>query len=543
MRTIHLSALAALFVSASLAQAQQLLPPDRPISEAIDHYIDAVLKEQAIKPASQADDTTLIRRLTLDLLGRIPTTHEVHEYVTSTDPEKRTKLIDRLLASPGFVRHQVNEFDSFLMTGRNGESLRGYLTLAFKDNRGWDRIFRELMSARDTDPGTKGSSVFLKQNVKDLDRLTSQVSSLFFGVNVSCAQCHDHPLVHDWKQDHYYGMKSFFARTYEMGAILAERDYGSVQFKTTKGETRQAQMMFLNGTIINDPVKLSDEEIKKREKTDKPKRGKKGDSDGPPPAAPKFSARAALADLALQPKQRDFFARSIVNRLWYRFTGTGLVSPLDQMHSENAPSHPELLAWMARDMADHNYDLKRVIRGVVLSKTYSRSSRWEGAEFPRPQTYAVARLRPLTPDQMATSLRFAVTAPTQFAPTVKPEEIEKRFEGLENSARGYAALFEKPTDDFQIGVSEALLFSNGERMRELLGDGGDRLVGQFKDVKEKDVDAVIDGLVQNVLCRPARGDERAALVEYFHRRKDRPNEAVRQMTWALLASPEFRFNH
>jgi hypothetical protein len=542
MRLNPLPALAALLLGATLAPAQQLLPPDKPIPEAVDHYIDAALREQGIKPAPPADDATLIRRLTLDLVGRIPTAAEVRAYVASTEPDKRVKLVDRLIGSPAFVRHQVNEFDAFLVNGNRGASLREYLTPAFQENRPWDRIFRDLLVARETDPKTKGASAFLKLHVKDLDKLTSEVSVLFFGVNVSCAQCHDHPLVKDWKQDHYYGMKSFFARSYEMGPLLGERDFGSVQFKTTKGETRNAKMMFLTGTVVEEPTKLSAEEIKKREQAEKEARGKTGDrKGGTPPPAPKFSARAQLADLALQPKQRDFFARSIANRLWHRFTGTGLVTPLDQMHSENEPTHPDLLAWLARDMVDHNYDIRHFIRGLVLSKTYARSSRWEGDNIPRPQTYAVARLRALTPMQMGTSLRIATSAPANFGPTVKPDEIERRIEGFENAARGMASLFEQPRDDFQISVSEALLFSNGERMREFLADSSDKLVGHLKDIKE--VDAMIDALMQNVLCRPARADERAALTDYYTRRKDRPVDAIRQMTWALLANPEFRFNY
>src|SRR5262249_47486760 len=197
------------------------------------------------------------------------------------------------------------------------------------------------------------------------------VSVLFFGVNISCAQCHDHPLVQDWKQDHFYGLKSFFARTYEAGPFLGERDVALVQFKTTKNITKTASLMFLTGKVVEVPgaKPLSPEEQRKLADLMKkrPRRGQQGMPKAPPPP-PKFSARAALADQALQPEQRDFFARSIVNRVWHRLFGLGLVSPIDQMHSENAPSHPELLAWLARDTADNRYDLKRLIRGLVLTK-------------------------------------------------------------------------------------------------------------------------------------------------------------------------------
>src|SRR5205814_6336734 len=137
-------------------------------------------------------------------------------------------------------------------------------------------------------------------------------------------------------------------------------------------------------------------------------------------------ARAKLVETALQPGQSDFFARAIVNRLWHRMFGQGLVMPLDQMHSANEPSHPELLQWLARDLVEHRYDLRRLIRGLVLSKAYSRSSRvpltlpsppgGEGQKrgtgpVPRPDPFAGAPVRARTPVQPATSLRLATADP------------------------------------------------------------------------------------------------------------------------------------
>src|SRR5262249_5136922 len=237
----------------------------------------------------------------------------------------------------------------------------------------------------------------------------------------------------------------------------------------------------------------------------KPQRGKKGPQE--PPPAPKFSARAALVELVLKTDQRDFFARNIANRMWQRVMGSGLVNPGDQMHSENAPSHPELLAWLARDGAENKYDLKRLIRGLVLSKTYSRSSKWDGDRQPGPRLFAVARLRALTPMQLATSMKIATAAPDQFPATLKPEDLDKKVEQLENSARGFASLIEQPRIDFQISVIEALLFSNSDRIdREFLTDGTDKLLGKLKNVKGND--DLIDTATMNVLGRKPDAEER-----------------------------------
>jgi hypothetical protein len=545
---LTLAALAALLL-AWPARAADLLEPTRAIPEVIDYYIDAQLAELGVKAAPQVDDAALLRRLTLDLAGRIPTAAETSAYLASKDPDRRARVVERLMASPAFVRQQVNEFDAMLAppaSRRGGGNLREYLTRALKENRSWDRIFRDLILADEKEPVQKGAREFLKSRIKDLDRLTTDVSVLFFGVNISCAQCHDHPLVNDWKQDHYYGMKSFFNRTFEAGPFLGERDAGVVQFMTTKAVTKTAKLMFLTGKVVEDPTArpLTPEELKALRDAEKKNKGKKNRNNNnatqPPP--PKFSARAALADLVLQPGQRDFFARAIVNRLWHRLLGLGLVSPIDQMHSENTPSHPELLTWLARDTAEHGYDLRRLIRGIVLSRAYGRSSKWDGPSSPPSRSFAVARLRALTPMQLATSLRLATLSPEQLPATLKADDLERRIEAQEGSARGLASLFEQPHDDFQISVSEALLFSNNERIqRELLADSKDRLVGRLAELKTPD--EIVDCAVRNVLSRPASGEEKKALAGYLAERTDRPREALRQMVWALLTSAEMRFNY
>src|SRR5581483_357266 len=140
--------------------------------------VDATLESEHVRPAAQADDATIVRRLTLDLDGRIPTDAEVRAFVGSTDPEKRAKLVERLMSGPGFVRHQADTFDAMLMAGTRGE-LREFLVRAFGENRSWDEVFRELLAGDESDPARKGSAGFLKARVKDLDRLTSDVSSVF----------------------------------------------------------------------------------------------------------------------------------------------------------------------------------------------------------------------------------------------------------------------------------------------------------------------------------------------------------------------------
>src|SRR5262249_25403512 len=149
-----------------------------------------------------------------------------------------------------------------------------------------------------------------------------------------------------------------------------------------------------------------------------------------------------------------------------------------------------------------------------LSHAYARSSRRESGTLPAPQLFAVARVRPLTPMQLATSLRLATADPAGFQADLKPGDFEKRIEGLENSARGFAALIEQPRDDFQVSVGEALLFSNSDRIqKEFLADGVDRLLGRLQQIKDQR--QLIDTAVGTVLSRPPSDDEVKLLSDYL----------------------------
>lgn len=535
LRTLLLAAL----LAPALRAAE--VPATAPVPKAIDTFVAAEIADTSTRPADQADDATLIRRLTLDLVGRIPTTGELDAYVKSTDPNKRSKLVDRLMASPAYARHQATLFEvMFNPEGnrRGGTAFRDYLTTALAENRPWDKMFREILLPNETDAKLKGAAEFIRGRVTDADRLTNDVSVAFFGVNVSCAQCHNHPHVEAWTQDHFYGMKAFLARTFDNGGFLGERGYGVIKYKPTKGPERTAKMMFLTGAIVEDATAkepTAAEQKAEKDALDKAKAAKTA------PPAPKFSARAQLVETALKAESAEFFSRSIVNRMWHRFFGTGLVSPLDQMHSENAPSHPALLKWLARDTAANGYDLRRLVRGVVMSEAYSRSSKYDSEDRPNAKLFAVAKLKPMTPMQLATSLRLAAADPATFD-NLKPDEFEKRIEQLEASARGFAALLAQPGDNFQIGVGEALLFSNGDRIqKELLTDGAGTALGRAKAMKEpKDAIAF---LVRTAYGRAATDAELKGLTAFVEKRKGREADAYKQVLWALLSGPEFRFSY
>jgi Protein of unknown function (DUF1549)/Protein of unknown function (DUF1553) len=481
--------------------------------------------------------------LTLDLNGRVPTLGEMDEYLKNTAPDKKAKLVDRLLASSAFARHNAQTFFGFMQysegqrrKGDKGNPLYDYLQRSFDENRAWDRMFREIMLPDEKDAKMAGAADFLKSRVKDLNRLTIDVSSTFFGVNVSCAQCHNHPHVEQWTQDQFYGMKSFFARTVDSGGFLGERDFGVVKYIPNKGTEKVSPVLFLSGAKIDAPGMkdpTGDEKKKEQMRLDQGKKAKG------PPAPPSFSLRAKLVETALAREQRGFFARNIANRQLHRFLGRGLVMPLDQVHSENPASHPELLEWLARDVAEHGYDLRRLTRGIVLSNAYARSSRWNSEKFPDERLFAVGMVRPLAPLQLATSLKIA-TADPQSLPADR-KKLDERLDAIEKSAGGIANLFVQPSDNFQVGVAEAMLFANNEALQKSLLEGAGNLTERMK--QEPDLTKRAELAVRTVLCRSARPEELQTLVGYMQRRQDRAGEACQQVVWALLTSAEFRFNH
>ncbi|WP_425615732.1 DUF1549 domain-containing protein [Anatilimnocola sp. NA78] len=518
---------------------EELLPADKSIEEAVDHYVGARLKANGIEPAPLADDANLLRRTMLDLHGRPPTVAEVKSFQQSNDAAKRREMVERLLAAPAFARQQGAAFDALLMRGTNA-SLRTYLTEAFKENRSWDKIFRELLVGQENDPEQKGAIGFVKARMKDQDKLTAEASSLLFGVNVSCAQCHDHPLVADWKQDHYFGMKSFFARSFEAGDYVGEKSYGLVEFKTTAGESKQAKLMFLTSQVFDEPEnKEPDDKEKKAEKEllEKLKKDKKA------PPVPEYSRRAKLVEIALAPEANVFLSRAIVNHVWNRFLGRGLVMPVDQMHSENTPSHPELLAWLARDLQTHNYDLARLTRGIVLSDAYARSSLWNSTEKrPSDEMFAVGIIRPLTPWQYGTALKVATVNPDQYPADLAGDALDAKAQQLESFGRGFGDKFELPGEDFQVSIDEALSLSNGSRIStDLLRPDGSNLLGKL--TKLTDDRELATTAIWNVFGREPVADELKALEDYLKARTDRREESVKQLLWALLTSSECRFNY
>lgn len=506
----------------------------RQVAAKIDGFMESHWSVHKLQPAELSDDATFLRRITLDLNGRIPTTRELDQFLGDQAKDKRAKVISRLVDGPEFSLHWGNVLDEMIQTRHAGNAdFVDYLRRSLRDRKSWDAVFRELMLGPwDTDE-RKPANRFLDRRAGTTDVLTVDATRVFFGVDISCAKCHDHPLVEDWTQNHFYGMSSFFNRTTGGKGKIGEKAEGDVKFLAADGNEKIAEVMFLTGQVVP-AVAASEAADADRKSADKP-----------------ASRRELLVRVALE--ERNFFSRSLVNRLWENLFGRGLVHPVDQMHSQNAPAVPGLLEWLGEDFAENGYDLRRLITAIVSSRAYQLGSTWpHESNIPEATHFAVASLRPLDRRQFSFSLLMA----TGNAELSEPDAIQSRVERyvsipgiqrigqyltVENDAAKLSASLDPRTSDFHSSAIEALFMSNNPATQQLVSPDSGNLASQLEKIS--DTQALVKTAVRTVLSREPREQELTQLVDWFERQKSDRSATAGQLIWVLVTAAEFRFNH
>ncbi|HEX5273413.1 MAG TPA: DUF1549 domain-containing protein [Gemmataceae bacterium] len=506
--------LPSLFLVLALPAADPATADAPKLAATIDDFFTRHWQSAGVKPAALADDATFLRRLTIDLAGRVPTREEAVAFAQDHASDKRARAIRRLMGGPECALAMGRALDETIQGKYAGDAdFIEYLRAAVAEHRPWDAMFRDMMLGPWDTKERKRADRFLVRRQASLEELTADSTSVFFGVNVSCARCHDHPLVPDWTQDHYYGMASFFVRTAEAAkgkkADVGEKPVSDIQFVTTKGDRHTAKVMFLTGKTLD--------------------------------AAATQGRREQLVKVALD--EKTFFSRAIVNRVWAHFLGRGLVHPLDQMHSANPPSVPGVLEWLADDLAAHGYDLDRLVAGIVSSHVYQLSSTKPAeGEPPADKEFARALMRPLSPQEYALSLLLA-TADGGFDEAKTADARARKYRELE----GQAAALVKPgaldgrAEKYQASTGEALFLSNRADVQKLVAPSGKNLVARLAAVTDNG--AMVDTAVWTVLGRAPEADERAFLAGWVAGRKGDRAKACGELVWALATSAEFRFNH
>ncbi|MDA1015509.1 MAG: DUF1549 domain-containing protein [Planctomycetota bacterium] len=490
----------------------------------ITKIVEATWKSAGIKPAGEADDAAFLRRASLDVMGRIPTTEELDAFVKDKAADKRAKIVHAMFDGPEFSLHWGNVLDHMIQGRHAGnDAFVDYLRAALRDGKSWERLFQEMMLGPWDAAQTRPANRFLDRRAKTLDVLTSDTARVFFGVDISCAKCHDHPLVDDWKQSHFYGMAAFLNRTTGGKGTIGEKKDGEVKFVGADGKEQTAKMMFLSGKIVEEQAP------------------QKGD---------RFSRRAQLVTIALE--DRAFLSRSFVNRVWDVVLGRGLVMPVDQMHAANKAAIPELLDWLAADFQSSGYNIRRLVEAIVLSRPYGLSSEWP-ANSPEPDatSFAVFRLKPLDRRQLAFSLRLA-TGSSRFTPPDKIRARAERLAGLdvtrveqflrvEAEAESLLNAFDPRAANFQSSAIEALFLSNHADIQNLVIAGEDNLTARL--AKVDDTQAIVRTLVRSVFSREPSVSELDELSKFLSKSTASRASACEQLVWALITSAEFRFNH
>lgn len=537
-----------LLAAALVLAVPSLTPAAEPLHARIDKHIAAGVPEYAKKAAPLAGDEEFVRRAYLDLVGTTPTVAELNLFLADSEPDKRTKLVDKLLAAPGYARRMAWHFDVMLMERRPDAKVpraawEAYLRSAFAENRPYDQLVRELLSADGGDPKTRPAAKFFLDRDLEPHLVTRDLGRVFLGRNLQCAQCHDHPSVDDYRQAEYYGIQAFLNRSFlfpnaqAATAVIAEKADGDVNFmsvfdKDKKQHTTAPRV--LGGRAVLEP---------------KPEKGKEYKVAPAPNVrpVPAYSRRAGLADALTSPESAAF-ARNIVNRVWAVMMGRGIVHPLDWDHEKNPPSHPELLNELAKEFVAHKYDLKWLVREIALSDTYQRSSELP-ANFDAPEDrYLVAILKPLTPEQFAYAVMQATGHTDAERSAVKKPDPKATEEALDTRLAARLGPFRSVLggragdagENFSATLDQTLFLKYGGAVRGLLPPRAGNLADRLSKVTNPD--AVADELFAAVLARRPTADERHDVADALKGGKDRQT-TLNELVWAMIASAEFRFNH
>lgn len=503
------------------------------VTEAIDRHISARWAKQQITPTDTVDDASFARRIHLSLIGRPPFVSELDTFLADGRTDKREHLVQHLLSSEAYAGHMAQLFDSVLM-GRRGageykkrkdQGWLTYLQRQFKENVSWETTAQEILLARPTTASRKGSTWFLFERKDEHQVIAEAIAPAFFGIRIECAQCHDHPLVDEIKQAHYWGLTAFFNRgknqNTKQGPQIQESAIGGFSdFSDLIGNTQPNELVFFKADKVDEARPKKDDKPE-----DKAELYRDSEIEGLP-RVPLFSRRAAFVDQVLT--GHPLLATAMVNKLWAIMLGRGLVDPVDEIDSLHPPSHPQLLEYLSQQFRDSNYDVKALIKAIALSTPYQLSSN-QPAEIYDPATFAWFQPQPLTAEVMVQSLNSVV------------RHVPNNELGVLNQfRRHFPEVLQSKTNT---GLDDAMFLSNNAEFNQFLteSNGPEHLVPSMLklDSNEKRISL----LFRSAFSRLPDADELTEINSYLNQRQDDLTGALHQVVWAVVTSAEFRFNH
>lgn len=487
----------------------------------IDDLVIAEWQKVRLEPAPLAQDSEFLRRVHLDLIGTLPTVDEARAFLQSTDPQRRTKLIDELLTRPVYVDYWALKWGDLLRTHRRWlgmkglQSFQGWLKTALRENKSMDAFVRELLTAKGN-LYANGPVAFYFVN-PTLDELAETTAQVFLGIRLQCAKCHHHPF-EAWSQDDYHGLAAFFARverkdTGDGGSFGGAQSLrlaasGAVKHPTT-GATVFPRLL---GYAFD--AKQEDE-------------------------------RRALAEW-ITDKQNPYFARNIVNRYWGYLFGRGLVEPIDDVRATNPASHPALLDALARDFAAHQYDVKHLLRTLCNARVYQLASELAPKNDVEGVFFRCRQPRRLPAEVLLDAINQAAgvseTFPelplgTRALALPDPAIVSTFLDLFGRPQRRTTCECERPNDP---DLRQVLRLANGKEIHQKVIDPRGRIACLLKEGRTET--AILDDLYLATLSRFPTPAERAAASE-LRRTAPTPSEGWEDLLWTLLNCTEFALNH
>jgi hypothetical protein len=517
--------LAALMTTLALAGAAAAgdKPDPAALARKIDQAIDRRLAAEKVPASPRADDAEFLRRAALDITGVIPSTERVAAFLDSKDPARREKLIDELLASQQYGRHMADVWQH-LMLPRDSDNRRlqpapfvKWLEESFNADKSWDRIVRDLLTS--TGPQDENPAVTYFLANPTVDKLTDSSARLFLGVQLQCAQCHNHPFT-KWKQDEYWGMAAFFMKVRPDRVNQAAKNGASpgITEVSNQGGRQGGKPPQLPESARTVPAKFFQGEQPKLDR-----------------GAP---YRPVLADWVVSPKNK-FFARAMVNRTWGQLFGRGFVNPVDDLRDDNVPSHAELLHDLADAFTASGFDLKYLIKAICLSEAYNRTSRPADGNEKDETLISHVAVKPLTGEQLYDSLEVILgSARGGREKGGKPQGGKPRLGG--GPREQFIAFF--ATDDnalateYHSGIPQALRLMNAPQMNNAAAVAAAHARGAAPA-------EAISHLYVATLSRRPTAAETERLTAYVEKHKGDARQAYDDILWAVLNSSEFALNH
>ncbi len=487
----------------------------------IDDLVLAKLRRLNVPPSGRCTDGEFIRRAMIDTIGMLPTADETRQFLADRSPNKRDQLIEALLSRPEFVDHWSYKWSDLLLV--NSEKLPGpamwsyyrWIRSQVAQNTPWDKFAREIITASGSTLDDGAANFFaLHRDPQELSETTSQA---FLGMSIGCAHCHNHPL-EKWTNDQYYGMANLYSRV-KVKDTGGDGDY--TVFSTNEGELIQPRTGKPQQPCALDAKPIS--------------------FDSP------VDRRTVLANWLTDPTN-PYFSRAITNRVWANFMGVGLVEAVDDMRFTNPPSNSELLAALADYLVVNHYDLKSLMRIILQSETYQRSSATLPENLADRRFYSHFFPRRLRAEVLLDAISEVTGSPTDFGGYAPGWRAEQLPDSNVNSY--FLKSFGRPPRELTCecertstpSMVQVLHMSNGDTLNQKLS-AKENHIGQML-AKNTSIPQIVDDAYISAFSRFPTAKQRGQLVALLEKvpTKDR-RSTVEDLYWSLLTSREFLFDH